>query len=398
MKLLNYITEDSFKSNESSQQKTEFFHEISTAIYISDPNFTIKTGRDLLKAEDGNLIKTYSADGSISSLKELSAGSSKYRKYLFSNVDIDRELLRDAKRIAIKVRDMFGKPSGPILWTGTLSKLGASDIIVPTGGVHRRISLKKGYGQIKNLKFDTIGETLFKNVIKKRNFSEQVLSDNIELWDGMTIAWLKFIYDNFYNEDLKKILKKYLYIRTWKLYQKTKLNKEELEVVKKYDKSGSKFGERNSLRFLCRKMYTEIKNKEWLDIRAKYFNEIFKKYFLNKEYLLRENIEKLFMKLVSSYEKDLWHICDGGEVVIYIPNESKMKEIIKGLKFKYNANSDNTGYKITLKLNDADNIENLMQINTNIRWKQGQMVDLPDSSSVLFNFDMKKWQEVFKEG
>lgn len=393
MRLEKYIVTEG-----KDTQATTFYHEVTCAVYCINPNAKLNTGNDILEYFASGKVKAMNPSLSALSVDDLM--KSPYAKYL-THEPIPTgagKIMSDARNIAVKMIKITGKPQVS-WWTGPTNdatRLGAADIVLLSKGQEYPISLKYGAGQLKNLGLKEIGNVLFKGVLKPGQNLINVLDDDeyAKYWDGMTQDWLRFLFENGL-----KPLGKYLNY-TWNSYLKAKVV-DDIEA-ESFDNYGIK-SSKGFIKDYCKDYYSEISDvKPWLKAKEYWFDKIFGGFFENSKDTVNNNLKAFFMAQLSVGDTEMWYAANGGKKILYIPSAQAMSSISNELlQFNFSSKPTTDGYLIELKVteNATGKVVGIITIDVSVRWKNGQMMGKPNSSSKMkLHIKPEQWNEIFYKG
>ena len=362
----------------TTHEKTTFFHEIATSIYLRNINAKIENGSSILKFYKSKLF----------ALENNIDFSTVYAKFLIDETPPEA-ILTDARNIAKFLIDKAGKPdtNKPIIWTGPSNAsgdYGAADLVYFVKGEAILVSIKKDVGQFKNLTLGTVGRVLF----QESNIIKTLYKDTKSQWDSLTREWIQMLIKQF--PKVREVLEVYK-DTTWDKYQKQQISKEDLLKldIKKHNSY--------LLSYFCKKLFVnmdKVGKEEWGKIRGYYFQEIFGSYFEKRKETVNKNLELMFKILIGVTEKhEMWYVANGGLDYFVIPNKTHFYNSVKDLEFTQKSFPNMGGYVFSLIVKKDNKI--LIEIDTTIRWKAGQMIGLPESSSTLKFIDKELWAKIF---
>lgn len=391
MRLLTFLLE----AVKSSQQKTGFFHELSVALFLKNKDVYIRTGEDFLTHIRNGLIRP--VDNKNVVLKE-DEFKKKYGR--FFDVKAPNSVIGDAKKIARRIEKEIGvSRETPVLWrTSDIDSpmYGPADIIYWTNKGVCPISLKYKKGQLKTLRLTGLGQFLFGS--DSKDLSKVLFNRKfIDYWDEITKRWITSIVKHLnINQQVQVaniISRKTL--KGWNSYQNTEFTKEEKQILKDYY-SPSDY---TSLKRLCSKVYqdsqqgSQLRN-EWIAQRKYLFKHIFDAILTREK--ISDNIINLFKKQIGVSKYSIWYVSEGGKNILYIPSIDEFSNLTRTLIYDYEYYPSSTGYNIDFSVSYRGII--IMKIEIVIRWKKGQMVDIPESSSkIVKQADPYLWNKIFME-
>jgi|TARA_R110000744_G_scaffold128636_2_gene235845 hypothetical protein len=390
----NIINKDIITEKKGSTSDTTFYHEIITGIIVGGGKGPFKTGEDVSKHFKNGTIVAAKGKGAtpIKNLNDKAYIDPQGVSFFDKSKIIKSSVVSDAVNVGNSIVKNLGKASKPVLWTGPTndkSIYGAGDI----GGKFSKygnvgVSLKKGKGQLKNLTVNTF----FKALGLPKVNSAYFLKTYKKHWDAMCEDWVTLV-----EKDLKSKTKDKEAIsifnkhskKTWDEFQKESLPKDELEVLNKA--LGTTIN-KTKFKDFCRKLYDY--GKEWNEKRDKHFNNIFKEFSDEYDKDIRLGLHNLFKRQLSVGETSLFYAAKGGKTFWFIPSEELYNKTLKIEDFitDYDTEGSGSGYDFYLDVGTQE-VGAVGTIKVTFRWKNGQMVGFPDTTSD-YQLVKKDWSDL----
>ncbi len=376
---------------------TTFYHEVITGIIVGGGKGPFKTGKDVEKWFKKGIV--FAGKGSSASLvKNLNDKvyiDSKGVSFFDASKTPSSGVVSDAIKVGNEIVKRLGKASKPVIWTGPTndkSIYGAGDIGAKFSGYGDvGISLKKGKGQLKNLTVNTFFNALGLPNINPAYF----LKTYKKHWDAMTVDWVSLVEKDFESklkgdnkDEARSIFSKHVK-KTWDEFQKENLTKEELEVLN--IALGTQI-KKTKFRDFCRKLYQY--GKEWNEKRDKHFDNIFNEFSDKYDHQIRLGLHDLFKRQLSVGKTSLFYAAKAGKTFWFIPSEDLYNKKMKPEDFiaDYETEGSGSGYDFYLHVGTQETGA-VGTIKIIFRWKQGQMVGFPDTTSD-YKLVTKDWSDI----
>ena len=336
--------------------------------------------------------------------------------YLENSTHKNLEALKtDAEKIALGIKLRIGShiKSAPIYWAGPSNDstdYGAADIVMKTkkhGWVG--VSLKKGKGQLKNLTitsfFKALGVPLGTDGKAKTHFLGKYKSN----WDAMTKDWVELttktfnskinITDDTFPEDVnplpktgktdmttavKAIFKKHTKTN-WDDFQKEKISQSELDIFTAavgMDKIEQSAAKKKLFKYFCHKFNEKYPVTGWNEKRTKHFTDIFGKFETDYESKIQVGLSELFARQMSVGKKNMFYAASAGKTIWFIPSQELFDKNFDPDSFiaQFRTEESGSGYNFILDVGHNDTPA-IGTITVTFRFKQGQMVSFPDTTS-----------------
>ena len=369
---------------------TTFYHEVITGIVVAGGRGPFKTGED---------IQRYFADGTIravnAGLSTIDINKLPQARFLEKDSKPKSSVVSDAVNLGKSIVKELGR-GRKMMWTGPTndkSKYGAADIAGSFGTNFGDvgISLKKGKGQLKNLTVNTF----FKALGLPKVNSAYFLKTYKKHWDAMTADWADLINRNFESklkgddkDEARSIFSKHNK-KTWDEYQKESLPKDELEILNKA--LGTKIN-KTKWKDFNRKLYDY--GKEWNEKRDKHFDNIFDDFSSQYENDIRAGLHNLFKRQLSVGKTSMFYAAKGGKTFWFIPSEKLYDRKMGPENFiaDYETKGSGSGYDFYLDVG-TQQTGAVGTIKIIFRWKQGQMVGFPNTTSD-YKLVTKDWSPI----
>ena len=390
----NLINKDIIVEKKGDTSDTTFYHEVITGIIVGGGKGPFNTGEDVGKFFKNGTIVAAKGSGAkpIKNLKDKAYYDPRGVSFFDKSKTINSGVVSDAINVGNSIVKNLGKASKPVLWTGPTndkSIYGAGDIGGKFSGYGNvGVSLKKGKGQLKNLTVNTF----FKALGLPKVNSDYFVKTYKKHWDAMCKDWVTLV-----GKDLKSktddkeainIFNKHA-VTTWDGYQKETLTKEELEILNKA--LGTSIN-KTKFRDFCRKLYQY--GKEWNEKRDKHFDNIFKEFSDKYDHQIRTGLHDLFKRQLSVGKTSLFYAAKGGKTFWFIPSEELYNKTLKIEDFiaDYETKGSGSGYDFYLDVGTQE-VGAVGTIKVIFRWKQGQMVGFPDTTSD-YQLVKKDWSDL----
>jgi hypothetical protein len=390
---------------QSGNNPTTVYHEVLCGLALKGSLTKYKSGDDILTAVNSSKIKI-GVPGSLFKLNKTQIG------YLENSTHKNLEALKtDAEKIALGIKLRIGShiKSAPIYWAGPSNDstdYGAADIVMKTkkhGWVG--VSLKKGKGQLKNLTitsfFKALGVPLGTDGQAKTHFLEKYKSN----WDAMTKDWVDLatktfnskinITDDTFPDDvnplpkpgktamttaIKAIFKKHLKTN-WNDFQKEKISEGELNVLTA-SVGMDKITKDKFFKYFLYKLNQKYDFPGWNAKRTKHFADIFGKFETDYEGKIQVGLSELFERQMSVGKKNMFYAASAGHTIWFIPSQELFDKNFDPDSFiaQFRTEESGSGYNFILDIGHND-IRGIGTITVTFRFKQGQMVSFPDTTS-----------------
>ena len=358
---------------------TTFYHEVITGIVVAGGKGPFNTGADVKKHFDNGTIKAVKGSGaSPVNMKKLPQA-----RFLEKNSIPKKSIISKLGR---------GKN---VLWTGPTndaSRFGAGDIGATFSGYGEvGVSLKAGKGQLKNLTVNTFFKALGLPNVNSNYF----LTTYKKHWDAMCSDWVVLVEKSFESQlkgdnkdEARSIFSKHAK-KNWDEYQKENLTKEELEVL---NKALGKQIKKTKFRDFCRKLYEY--GDEWNSVRDKHFDNIFSEFSDKYDHQIRVGLHDLFKRQLSVGDTSIFYAAKGGKTFWFIPSETLYNKTMSPEQFiaDYETKGSGSGYDFYLDVG-TQSVGAVGTIKVIFRWKQGQMVGFPDTTSD-YQLVTKDWSAI----
>jgi hypothetical protein len=370
---------------------TTFYHEVITGIVVGGGRGPFKTGED---------VKRYFDDGTIravnSSLSTVDINKLPQARFLEKDSKPKSSVVSDAIKLGKSITKELGK-GRKMMWTGPTndkSKFGAADIAGSFGTNFGDVgvSLKAGKGQLKNLTVNTFFKALGLPQVNSAYFLKKYKKH----WDAMCNDWVTLVEKTFesklkgeYKEEARSVFSKHAK-KTWNDYQKESFSKDELQILN--DALGTKIN-KTKFRDFCRKLYDSY-GKEWNEKRDKHFDNIFKDFSDTFDGTIRTGLHDLFKRQLSVGKTSLFYAAKGGKTFWFIPSEKLYDRKMGPEDFiaDYETKASGSGYDFYLDVGTQETGA-VGTIKIIFRWKQGQMVGFPDTTSD-YKLVTKDWSPI----
>ena len=377
------------KEAKGDTSATTFYHEVITGIIVAGGKVPFKTGEDVKKYFDDGTIRAVNA-----SLSTLDINKLPQSRFLTKDSKPKGSIVSDAIKVGKSIIKELGRGK-KVMWTGPTndaSKFGAGDVagtFSKYGDVG--ISLKAGKGQLKNLTVSTF----FKALGLPKVNSNYFLTTYKKHWDSMTSDWVTLVEKDFESklkgenkEEARSIFSKHNK-KTWSEFQKESLPPDELEILNKA--LGTKINKKK-WRDFCRKLYDY--GNEWNSLRDKHFDNIFKEFSDTYDHQIRMGLHDLFKRQLSVGKTSIFYAAKGGKTFWFIPDEKLYDKQMSPDKFiaDYETKGSGSGYDFYLDVGTQD-VGAVGTIKIIFRWKQGQMVGFPDTTSD-YKLVTKDWSPI----
>ena len=368
---------------------TTFYHEVITGIVVAGGKGPFKTGEDVKKHFDNGTIKAVNASLSALDVSKLPQG-----RFLDKNSIPKKSIVSDAIKVGKSIIKNLGKGRN-VMWTGPTndaSKFGAGDIAGTFGKYGDvGVSLKAGKGQLKNLTVNTFFKALGLPNVNANYF----LTTYKKHWDAMCNDWVVLVEKSFESQlkgdnkdEARSIFSKHAK-KNWDEYQKENLTKEELEVL---NKALGKQIKKTKFRDFCRKLYEY--GAEWNSVRDKHFDNIFSEFSDKYDHQIRVGLHNLFKRQLSVGDTSLFYAAKGGKTFWFIPSANLYDKTMSPEEFiaDYDTKGSGSGYDFYLDVG-TQSVGAVGTIKVIFRWKQGQMVGFPDTTSD-YQLVTKDWSAI----
>ena len=149
---------------------------------------------------------------------------------------------------------------------------------------------------------------------------------------------------------------------------------------------------KTKFRDFCRKLYEY--GDEWNTLRDKHFDNIFKEFSDKYDNQIRVGLHDLFKRQLSVGDTSIFYAAKGGKTFWFIPSEKLYNKTIKIEDFiaDYETKGSGSGYDFYLDVGTQE-IGAVGTIKVIFRWKQGQMVGFPDTTSD-YQLVTKDWSAI----
>jgi len=388
------------------QNPTTVYHEILCALAMKGSVGKIKDGNDILAAVNKGTIKP-GVPGNKFSINQ------KDIEYLKDAIHNDMETLKyDAWNIAASIKNKIGKHiGGPVWWAGPSNDstdYGAADMVIKTkkhGWVG--VSLKAGKGQLKNLTINTFFKALGVPLGSDGKAKTHFLSTYKTHWDNMSDDWCKLAQttfnkkvnvtdDKLTNSDVKSIFKTHMQ-STWDDLQAETISQSELDILttavgmKKITKS-------TRFKYFLHKMgghfYGQKSYPGWNKKRTKHFSKIFGEFEKEYESEIQTGLSELFARQMSVSKKNMFYAASAGKTIWFIPSQDTFDDQFDPDSFtaQFSTKESGSGYNFTMDVGHIDG-DAIGSVKVTFRFKQGQMVSFPDTTS---DYDLyaKDWSKI----
>jgi len=399
---------------EGSTAATTLYHEVISGIAAVDSSVSVNnfaTGADVAKYFDNGIIEAV-AGSKIPSYKDVMTlpqakfltAKDKDGKPQIPNPKVVADAISSGKKVADQLPFT---PSPPAYWSGPTndkSDFGAADIILSDGSISSDkavgVSLKFGKGQLKNL----TGNKFLSAIIDlegKGSLMKAIHEINGDAFNEMTktyVGLIKKTVDNTKNQDAMNAFNGIKgNIETWATYQKGKItSKEAADLVKGFpDLDAAKIA-KGGTKYFGRKMAeSSLFPSSWAKDRTDYFSIFFGMFLDRYADKIEKNLGTLFERQLSITTKPFWYSASGGTDLKLIPGKEQFDALVKTLQFDYKHGIKGDGYIFDLSIKDS-NAKTLGDIAITLRWKQGQMVGYPNTTSTgKWHIDNKEWGKIF---
>jgi len=386
----NLINKDTIKEVKGDTSATTFYHEVITGIIVAGGKGPFKTGEDVKKYFDSGTIRAVKGAGaSPTDMMKLPQA-----RFLTKDSKPKSSIVSDAIKVGKSIVKNLGKGK-KVMWTGPTndaSRFGAGDIGATfTGYGEVGVSLKAGKGQLKNLTVNTF----FKALGLPKVNSDYFLKNYKKHWDAMCSDWVSLVEKDFESklkgndkEEARSIFSKHAK-KTWDEYQKENMTKEELEILN--SAVGTNIN-KTKFRDFCRKLYQY--GKEWNQKRDKHFDNIFKEFSDKYDNEIRLGLHDLFKRQLSVGDTSIFYAAKGGKTFWFIPSEKLYNKTMSPAEFiaDYETKGSGSGYDFYLDVGTQE-VGAVGTIKVIFRWKQGQMVGFPDTTSD-YQLVKKDWSAI----
>ena len=385
--MITNLNGDLIVEKKGDTSATTFYHEVITGIIVAGGKGSFKTGED---------VKKYFDNGTIRAVKGAGASPTDMMKlpqarFLEKDSIPKSSIVSDAIKVGKSIVKNLGRGKN-VMWTGPTndaSRFGAGDIGATFSGYGEvGVSLKKGKGQLKNLTVNTF----FKALGLPKVNSDYFLKTYKKHWDAMTKDWMSLVEKDFKSKTNDKEAVNIFtgHIKnTWNEFQKENITKEELEILN--NALGTKIN-KTKFRDFCRKLYEY--GDEWNTLRDKHFDNIFKEFSDKYDNQIRVGLHDLFKRQLSVGDTSIFYAAKGGKTFWFIPSEKLYNKTIKIEDFiaDYETKGSGSGYDFYLDVGTQE-IGAVGTIKVIFRWKQGQMVGFPDTTSD-YQLVTKDWSDL----
>ena len=354
----------------------------------------IKNGNDILKSINSKKVQP-GVPGKKFSINK------KDMSYLQDATHEQMDKLKlDAESIAKSIKNRIGKDiGGPVWWSGPSNDstdYGAADMVIKTK-IHGwvGVSLKAGKGQLKNLTINTFFKALDVPLGSDGQAKTYFLENFRTSWDSMTDDYCQIAQktfnekvnvtdDNLTNSDVKSIFKSHMQT-TWDGMMSEKLTESEMGILTSSVGMGT-LTKSLTFKYFCHKMaghfYGQKGYPGWNEKRTTHFSKIFGDFENEYESKIQVGLSELFARQMSVSKKNMFYAASAGKTIWFIPSQELFDKTFSPDDFiaQFRTEESGSGYNFIVDVGHIDEGA-IGSIKVTFRFKQGQMVKFPDTTS-----------------